>query len=44
MTDGSALAICERKFAGNAIGRVEEDGTFSGWPERISPPDPPRST
>lgn len=31
MTDGSALATCERKFAGNAIGRVEEDGTFSGY-------------
>ena len=31
MTDARAIAACERKFAASAIGRVGEDGTFSGY-------------
>jgi len=31
MNEGTALPACERKFAGNAIGKLGEDGTFCGY-------------
>ena len=31
MTEGTAFLARERKFAGAAIGRLDEDGTFSGY-------------
>lgn len=31
MNEGAAIAPCERKFAGNVIGKLGEDGTFCGY-------------
>lgn len=39
MNDAMATAACERKFAGSTIGKIDGDGTFSGYASLFGKPD-----